>query len=154
VTTPNREHREMALAALQAGKAVVCEKPLGASLDDAQAMASAAKKSGSPTMVTFCYQGAPGALEARRLVQGGLVLGPSGYLEGSSVCLQDWARKRRSNHRFDAVNGLGGVIEDLGAHQVDLVQFLLGQKVQAVSAQTRVYDGDGEDLRMIAGSDE
>jgi len=154
VTTPNQGHREMAVAALEAGKAVVCEKPLGASLDDARAMASAAKKAGSPTMVTFCYQGAPGALEVRRLVQGGLVLGASGYFEGSSVFLQDWGRKGRSNHRFDAGNGLGGVIEDLGAHQVDLVQFLLGKKVKAVSAHTRVYDGDGEDLRMIAGSDE
>lgn len=154
VTTPNREHHGMAIAALRAGKAVVCEKPLGASLDQAREMASAAKQAGTPTMVTFCYQGAPGALEARRLVRDGLVLGASGYFEGSSVFLQDWGRKGRSNHRFDAGNGLGGVIEDLGAHQVDLVQFLLGRKVKAVSAHTRVYDGDGEDLRMIAGSDE
>ena len=154
VTTPNREHHGMAIAALRAGKAVVCEKPLGASLEEAREMAGEAKKAGTPTMVTFCYQGAPGALEARRLVQDGLVLGASGYFEGSSVFLQDWGRKGRSNHRFDAANGLGGVIEDLGAHQVDLVQFLLGKKVKAVSAHTRVYDGDGEDLRMIAGSDE
>ena len=154
VTTPNREHHGMAIAALRAGKAVVCEKPLGASLEEAREMASEAKKAGTSTMVTFCYQGAPGALEARRLVQDGLVLGASGYFEGSSVFLQDWGRKGRSNHRFDAANGLGGVIEDLGAHQVDLVQFLLGRKVKAVSAHTRVYDGDGEDLRMIAGSDE
>jgi len=154
VATPNRDHRELAVAALRAGKAVVCEKPLGASLAEAREMASAAKQAGAPTMVTFCYQGAPGALEARRLVQGGLVLGASGYFEGSSVFLQDWGRKGRSNHRFDPGNGLGGVIEDLGAHQVDLVQFLLGKKVTAVSAHTRVYDGDGEDLRMIAGSDE
>ena len=144
----------MAIAALRAGKAVVCEKPLGASLQEAQEMAEEAKKAGTPTMVTFCYQGAPGALEARRLVQDGLVLGASGYFEGSSVFLQDWGRKGRSNHRFDAGNGLGGVIEDLGAHQVDFVQFLLGKKVKAVSAHTRVYDGDGEDLRMIAGSDD
>lgn len=154
VTTPNRDHQGMAIAALRAGKAVVCEKPLGASLAEAQEMASEAKKAGTSTMVTFCYEGAPGALEARRLVQDGLLLGASGYFEGSSVFLQDWGRKGRSNHRFDAGNGLGGVIEDLGAHQVDLVQFLLGKKVKAVSAHTRVYDGDGEDLRMIAGSDD
>src|SRR5262245_6304557 len=153
VTTPNQGHREIAVAALQAGKAVVCEKPLGASLEDAQAMVGAAKKAGTPTMVTFCYQGAPGALEARRLVRDGLVLGASGYFEGSSVFLQDWGRKGRSNHRFEAANGLGGVIEDLGAHQVDLVQFLLGKKIKAVSAHTRIYDGDGEDLQMVAGSD-
>jgi len=153
VTAPNKEHRPMALAALKAGKAVVCEKPLACNLEEAQDMAAAAKKAGTPTMVTFCYQGAPGALEARRLVQGGAILGKSGYFEGTSEFLQDWGRGGRTNFRFAAEQGLGGVIEDLGAHQVDLVQFILGKKVVAVSAQTRVYDGDGEDLTMIAGSD-
>src|SRR5262245_35333556 len=153
VTTPNQGHREIAVAALQAGKAVVCEKPLGASLEDAQAMVGAAKKAGTPTMVTFCYQGAPGALEARRLLQDGLVLGKSGYFEGTSEFLQDWGRGGRTNFRFHAEQGLGGVIEDLGAHQVDLIQFILGKKIQEVSAQTRIYDGDGEDLTMLRGSD-
>ena len=153
VTSPNKEHAPMALAALKAGKAVVCEKPLSSSLETAQEMAAAAKKAGTPTMVTFCYQGAPGALEARRLIQNGAILGKSGYFEGTSEFLQDWGRGGRSNFRFHAEQGLGGVIEDLGAHQVDLVQFLLGKKVVEVSAQTRVYDGDGEDLKMIRGSD-
>jgi predicted dehydrogenase len=153
VTAPNKEHRPMALAALKAGKAVVCEKPLACDLEEAQAMAAAAKKAGTPTMVTFCYQGAPGTLEARRLVQGGAILGKSGYFEGTSEFLQDWGRGGRSNFRFAAEQGLGGVIEDLGAHQVDLVQFILGKKVVEVSCQTRIYDGDGEDLKMIAGSD-
>jgi len=153
VTAPNKEHRPMALAALRAGKAVVCEKPLACSLEEAQDMAAAAKKAGTPTMVTFCYQGAPGALEARRLVQNGAILGKSGYFEGTSEFLQDWGRGGRSNFRFAAEQGLGGVIEDLGAHKVDLVQFILGKKVVEVSCQTRVYDGDGEDLKMVAGSD-
>src|ERR1043166_6817701 len=65
VTSPNKEHAEMSIAALKAGKAVVCEKPLSSSLETAQEMVAAAKKAGAPTMVTFCYQGAPGALEAR-----------------------------------------------------------------------------------------
>jgi predicted dehydrogenase len=153
VTSPNKEHAPMAVAALKAGKAVVCEKPLSSSLEQAQEMVAAAKKAGTPTMVTFCYQGAPGALEARRLVQEGLVLGKSGYFEGTSEFLQDWGRGGRTNFRFHAEQGLGGVIEDLGAHQVDLVQFILGKKIAEVSAQTRIYDGDGEDLKMVRGSD-
>ncbi|MGA2377789.1 MAG: Gfo/Idh/MocA family oxidoreductase [Spirochaetia bacterium] len=153
VTSPNREHAPMAIAALKAGKAVVCEKPLSSSLEHAQVMAAAAKSAGTPTMVTFCYQGAPGVLEARRLVQDGLVLGKSGYFEGASEFLQDWGRGGRTNFRFQAEQGLGGVIEDLGAHQVDLIQFVLGRKITGVSAQTRIYDGDGEDLTMIRGSD-
>jgi len=153
VTAPNKEHAPMALAALKAGKAVVSEKPLSSTLEKAQEMAAAAKAAGTPTMVTFCYQGAPGVLEARRLIQDGLVLGKSGYFEGASEFLQDWGRNDRSNFRFQAEQGLGGVIEDLGAHQVDLIQFVLRKKIVEVSAQTRVYDGDGEELSMVRGSD-
>ncbi|MGO9308594.1 MAG: Gfo/Idh/MocA family protein [Spirochaetia bacterium] len=153
VAAPNKEHASMAIAALKAGKAVVCEKPLSSSLEHAQEMAAAAKSAGVPTMVTFCYQGAPGVLEARRLVQDGLVLGKSGYFEGASEFLQDWGRGGRTDFRFRAEQGLGGVIEDLGAHQVDLIQFVLGRKVAEVSAQTRIYDADGEELLMIRGSD-
>jgi predicted dehydrogenase len=153
VAAPNKEHAPMAIAALKAGKPVVCEKPLSSSLEKAQEMAAAAKAAGTPTMVTFCYQGAPGVLEARRLVQDGLVLGKSAWFEGESEFLQDWGRAGRSNFRFQAEQGLGGVIEDLGAHMVDLVQFVLGRKVVEVAAQTRVYDGDSEELKMIRGSD-
>ncbi len=153
VAAPNREHAPMAITALKAGKAVVCEKPLSSSLERAQEMAAAARSAGAATMVTFCYQGAPGVLEARRLIQDGLVLGKSGYFEGASEFLQDWGRGGRSNFRFQAEQGLGGVIEDLGAHQVDLIQFVLGRKITEVSAQTRMYDGDGEELTMIRGSD-
>ncbi len=153
VAVPNKEHAPMAMAALKAGKAVVCEKPLSITLEKAQEMAAAARAAGTPTMVTFCYEGAPGVLEARRLIKDGLVLGKSGYFEGTSEFLQDWGRSGRTDFRFQAEQGLGGVIEDLGAHQVDLVQFLLGRKIVEVAAQTRVYEGDGEDLRMIRGSD-
>jgi len=154
VTSPNKEHAPMTLAALKAGKAVVCEKPLSSSLETAQEMTAAAKKVGVPTMVTFCYQGAPGVLEARRLIQQGSILGKSGYFEGTSEFLQDWGRGGRTNFRFHAEQGLGGVIEDLGAHMVDAIQFILDRKVVEVAAQTRVYDGDGEDLRMLRGSDQ
>ncbi len=153
VTTPNKDHAEMALAALKAGKAVVCEKPLGASFEQSQAMMEAAKAAGAPTMVTFGYEGAPGVLEARRLVRDGLILGKSGYFEGTSEFLQDWGRGNRVDFRFAADQGLGGVIEDLGAHQVDIAQFILGKKIVEVSAQTRIYDGDEENLVMIRGSD-
>jgi predicted dehydrogenase len=160
ITTPNREHTPMALAALKAGKAVVCEKPLARNLEESRQIAEAAKKAGTPTMVTFCYQGAPGALEARRIVRSGGIFGKGGYFEGTSEFLQDWGRSGRfdkdgkpTNERFDPEHGIGGVIEDLGAHQVDLVQFILDKKIVEVSAQTRVYIGDGDGLKMIRGSD-
>jgi predicted dehydrogenase len=154
ITTPKRDHAPIALAALKAGKAVVCEQPLAQNLEESRKLAAAAKKAGTPTMVTFCYQGAPGALEARRIVQGGLILGTSGYFEGTSEFLQDWGRCNpgQPHYRF-LPERRWDVIEDLGANQVDLVQFILGKKIAEVSAQTRVYDGEYEDLRMIRGSD-
>jgi len=154
VTTPNKDHAPMAIAALKAGKAVVCEKPLGASLEQSREMLAVASRAGTPTMVTFGYEGAPGVLEARRLVRDGLVLGESGYFEGTSEFLQDWGRGNRVDFRFDREQGLGGVIEDLGAHQVDISQFILGKKITEVAARTRMYTGDGEELRMLDGFDE
>ena len=152
VTTPNLLHCGMALEAIRQGKHVVCEKPIGATVAEAQQMSDAATSAGVHNMAAFCYRGAPGALEARRIIQSGRILGESGYFEGRCDFDQDWGRKGRSNHRFEAVNGLGGVILDLGAHQVDLIQWMLNQNVTSVSAHTRHYQGDGEDLRMIAGS--
>jgi predicted dehydrogenase len=100
ITTPNREHTPMAIAALKAGKAVVCEKPLARNLQEAREIEAATKKAGTPTMVTFCCQGAPGALEARRLIQNGAILGKSGYFEGTCEFLQDWGR----SNRFDGAD--------------------------------------------------
>ena len=89
VTAPNKEHLPMALAALKAGKAVVCEKPLARSIEEAQEMAAAAKKAGTPTMVTFCYPGAPGAHFPRRVSKG-----------GSHLCAKNYCRRYRPAARM------------------------------------------------------
>ena len=153
VTTPNGDHHEMVLAAAKAGKTVVCEKPLGATVAQAEEMDAAVKAAGVANMTAFCYRGAPGPLEGRRLIREGYILGNSGYFEGSSEFLQDWGRSGRTNHRYDSRNGREGVITDLGAHQIDLFQWMLGHNIVSVSAHTRCYRGDGESLTMVSGTD-
>ena len=71
IASPQTTHREIALAAFAAGKPVFCEKPLGASLDDARAMAAAAARSGLPNMVGFNYIRAPAMQLACQMIQGG-----------------------------------------------------------------------------------
>ena len=69
IALPNHLHAEAAIAAAQAGKIVLCEKPMALSLADAQAMADAAR--GVPTMVWFNYRRVPAIAYARQLIDTG-----------------------------------------------------------------------------------
>ncbi|MEM1361084.1 MAG: Gfo/Idh/MocA family oxidoreductase [Pseudomonadota bacterium] len=71
IASPQRTHRAIAEAAFSAGKAVFCEKPLGATLEDARAMAAAAEASGLPNMIGFNYSRTPATQYARKLIADG-----------------------------------------------------------------------------------
>ncbi|MAT04555.1 MAG: dehydrogenase, partial [Acidimicrobiaceae bacterium] len=71
IATPNHVHAEQAIAALEAGKHVVCEKPLAGTLADAEAMAAAAASSGARTFVWYNYRRVPAVALAHRLVAAG-----------------------------------------------------------------------------------
>jgi predicted dehydrogenase len=71
ITTPNHLHVEPALAALEAGKHVYCEKPMAAKVEDAQRMAAAAKKAGVKTLVAFNNIKTPAALVAKQIIERG-----------------------------------------------------------------------------------
>jgi predicted dehydrogenase len=87
VCTPNHLHRPMAQAALEAGKHVICEKPLATSLEDAQALAALAASRGLVATVPFVYRYHPVVREARARIAHG-ELGPLHLIHGSY--LQDW----------------------------------------------------------------
>ena len=80
IASPQTTHRQIALEAIAAGKPVFCEKPLGASLEDARAMAAAAAASGVPNMVGFNYIRAPAMQLAREGVATGLLSIPNRYM--------------------------------------------------------------------------
>lgn len=133
VCTPNHLHRAMAQAALQAGKHVVCEKPLATTLADAQALAELAGSTGLIATVPFVYRYHPVVREARARIAAG-DLGPLHLIHGSY--LQDWLLDPASNNwRVDpALGGTSRVFADIGSHWCDLVEWVSGQRFAEVSA--------------------
>lgn len=133
VCTPNHLHRAMAQAALEAGKHVICEKPLATTLEDAQALAALAASNALVATVPFVYRYHPVIREARaRIAQG--ELGPLHLIHGSY--LQDWLLDPASNNwRVDpALGGVSRVFADIGSHWCDLVEWVSGERFAEVSA--------------------
>jgi predicted dehydrogenase len=133
VCTPNHLHRALAQAALEAGKHVICEKPLATTLDDARLLADLAASTGLVATVPFVYRYHPVVREARaRIAQG--ELGPLRLIHGSY--LQDWLLDPASNNwRVDpALGGASRVFADIGSHWCDLVEWVSGERFVDVSA--------------------
>ncbi|MER2135798.1 MAG: Gfo/Idh/MocA family oxidoreductase [Arthrobacter sp.] len=135
IVTPGASHAEIAIAALDAGKHVICEKPLANTVEEARAMADAAARaarSGIQAMVGFTYRRLPAATHARNLVAGGAV-GDVRQIRASY--LQDWLVDPEAplSWRLDQDKAGSGVLGDLGAHIVDLAQYVTGKKLTEVS---------------------
>ena len=134
ITTPNTLHREMALAAIAAGKHVHCEKPLSPSLADSLAMVDAAEKRGVVTQVGFNYIKNPLLKQARDMIAAGELGEITGF---RGIHAEDYMHDPESPYswRIDPVGG-PGVIADLGSHIIGMARFLLGPITQ-VSADVR-----------------
>jgi predicted dehydrogenase len=141
ICTPGESHAEIAVAALDAGKHVLCEKPLANSVAEAEEMAAAARRArerGQSAMVGFNYRRTPALAFARRLVAEGRL----GELRHVRVnYLQDWlvdpAFPLAWRLRREAAGS--GALGDLGAHAVDIAQHLAGSLLAGVSAQTETF---------------
>jgi len=141
VCTPGDSHAEIAIAALEAGKHVLCEKPLANSVAEAEAMAEAARRArerGVRAMVAFNYRRVPALAHARKLVAGG-ALGEIRHVR--SVYLQDWLSDPQSpmTWRLRRESAGSGALGDLGAHIVDAAQFVTGEVITGVSALTNTF---------------
>ncbi len=125
VTLPNVMHREVALAALEAGKHLWVEKPVGRGLEDTAAVAAAARRAGVVTGVGFCYRFAPAVQHARALIEAGEI-GVVNHYRG--VFLADYANRpdAAASWRFSRAQAGSGALGDLMAHVVDMTHFLLG----------------------------
>jgi predicted dehydrogenase len=131
VTTPNNQHREFVIAALEAGKHVACEKPLAATLDDARQMRDAAKRARkSKTFVWYSYRRVPAVALARQLVQEGRI-GRIYHIR--AYYLQDWAGPEVPLvWRFSKEKAGSGSHGDLGAHIIDMARFISGEEITEV----------------------
>ena len=134
IVTPGGSHAEIAIAALEAGKHVLCEKPLANTLEEAEAMAAAADRAGNNVfaMVGFTYRRVPAAAFARDLVQSGAI---GEVRQVRAAYLQDWLVDADAplTWRLQKESAGSGALGDLGAHAVDLSQFITGQKITGVS---------------------
>jgi predicted dehydrogenase len=131
VTTPNNAHRDLSIAALEAGKHVACEKPLAATLADAKAMLDAAKKAKKcQTFVWYNYRRCPAVALAHQLVKAGK-LGRIYQIRGSY--LQDWAGPNTPlMWRFQGEVAGSGALGDLLAHTIDAAKFITGDEISEV----------------------
>ncbi|MEA2281200.1 MAG: hypothetical protein QOK21_1807 [Solirubrobacteraceae bacterium] len=133
ITTPNRLHLPQARAALEAGKHVVCEKPLATSAAETAELLALAGERGLVHATNFNIRFYPQCLEARERVRQGAIgrvnLITGGYLQDWLLYDTDW------NWRLDpAEGGELRAVGDIGSHWIDLVQFVSGLRVEAVMA--------------------
>lgn len=133
ITAPNALHKEMALAAIAAGKHVYCEKPLAPTADDALEMTLAAEKAGITTAVGFNYLKNPLLKLAREIIASGDL----GELRAfSGVHAEDYMMDADSpwSWRLDPAGG-GGALADLGSHIIATARYLVGP-IDAVLGDT------------------
>jgi predicted dehydrogenase len=141
VVVPGYAHAEVAIAALEAGKHVLCEKPLANTVAEAEAMTRAAAEAagrGVFAMVGFTYRRVPAITLARQMVAAGDI---GEVRQARAVYLQDWLSDENTplTWRLAKETAGSGALGDIGAHIVDAVQFVTGQQVTGVSGITRTF---------------
>lgn len=161
IVTPNHMHAPPAVAALEAGFAVIIDKPLADSLANAQVIAEAAARTGTPIAVTHTYTGYPLVKQARRLVTSGQF----GKVRRVAVkYTQDWLSRaadlegnKQAAWRVDpAQSGEAGAFGDIGTHAANLAEFITGERITAICAELtmlpgRAIDDDGAALFRLSG---
>jgi predicted dehydrogenase len=132
---PNDLHAEPTLAALRAGKHVLCEKPLGRTAPESHELWQAAVAAGVVHMCGFNYRFVPAVRLAREMIDAG-ELGEVHGFHGSYF--QDWLANPESPYvwRLDRQRAGSGALGDIGAHLIDLARFLVGE-IATVSGQVR-----------------
>lgn len=136
ICTPNAQHAELARIAIDAGKHVICEKPLATSAADAAELVARAARAGVIAAVPFVYRFHPVVREARARIADGRA-GAIHLIHGSY--LQDWlASPDDDNWRVDpALGGPSRAFADIGTHWCDLIEFVSGHRIARLSARTR-----------------
>ena len=151
----NHVHAEISIAALKAGKHVLCEKPMAISLEECEAMVQAAKDSGKYLMIGQNQRLAKAHSKARELIASGAIgkvltfrtiFGHGGP--------ETWSIDPGSNvWFFDRSKAAMGALADLGIHKTDLIQFLTGQQVIRTTARVTTLDKKDASGNLISVDD-
>ena len=155
VCAANYAHAALSMQALNAGKHVLCEKPMATTLADCEAMVDCAKKNGKFLMIGHNQRLAKAHMEAKRLIDEGLIGNiisfRTSFGHGGP---ETWAIKPgKDTWFFDKSKAAMGVMADLGVHKTDLIQYLTGQRVVRTTARLVTLDKRGEDGELIGVDD-
>lgn len=156
VATPNHLHRPAVQAAACAGKAILCEKPMAATLADAETIAGVCRDAGVLYGTAFDQRHHPAHLALKDAIAAGRI-GTVTAVRIVYACWlgPDWSADGRGgeNWRIDAGKAGGGALMDLAPHGLDLVDFIVGEPLVAVSArlQRRVHGYGVDDGAMLIG---
>ena len=139
ICTPGDTHAELAIAALAAGKHVLCEKPLANTVAQAEAMVAAARNApGRQAMVGFTYRRTPAVALAREMVADGTI---GSVRQVRAQYLQDWLADEEAplTWRLDKERAGSGALGDIGAHIIDAVEYVTGHRLTGVSVLTETF---------------
>jgi predicted dehydrogenase len=132
---PNNLHAEPSIAAAEAGKHVVCEKPLARTADESYDVWQRVAAAGVKHMCAFNYRFVPAVRLARQMLEAG-ELGEIYHFRGAY--LQEWGDTEGDIWRFQREAAGSGALGDLGAHVIDLARYLVGE-IESVSATTQTF---------------
>ncbi len=139
IASPNKVHVEQALAALRAGKHVVCEKPMGMTSRETARILAALRRPKAPVLaVNYMCRFFPAVLQMRAMVQRGDI-GKVIHVQGHFF--QDWLLKD-TDYNWRILASEGGplrAVGDIGTHWIDTVSFILGARAEAVLAHTETF---------------
>ena len=140
IAVPNDAHAEIAIAAAEAGKHVLCEKPLARTADEARAMRDAVVRAGVTNVVAFNYRRTPAVALARKLVDDGTIGAVRNF---RGTYLQDWSNDPDLplSWRFRREVAGSGALGDIGTHVIDFARYLAGE-ITAVNAMAQRYIDD------------
>lgn len=155
VATPNHLHREAIEALAGSGKAILCEKPMAASLDDAEAMVAALAGGDTFYGTAFDQRHHP----AHRAMRDTIRAGRLGTVTAIRIVYACWLPRAwtsfagQDNWRIDPAKAGGGALMDLAPHGLDLVDFLLDESIQDLAAltQARAQDYAVDDGALLIG---
>ncbi|NMA76053.1 MAG: Gfo/Idh/MocA family oxidoreductase [Actinomycetales bacterium] len=149
ICTPGFLHAEIAIAALEAGKHVLCEKPLANDTAEAEAMVEAARAAtarGQVAALGFTYRRVPALALAKQFVDAGRL---GTIRQAKAAYLQDWLVDAQApmSWRLRKETAGSGALGDIGSHAIDQIQHLTGQQVRAVRGRlaTMVPERPGDD---------
>ena len=164
IVTPNHMHAGPARAFLAAGIHVICDKPLTATLQEAETLAADVRNRPQVFVLTHNYTGYPMVRQARAMIAEGLIgavrMVAAEYIQGwLATRVEDTGNKQAAWRTDPAKSGPGGALGDIGTHAFNLAEFVTGQRVDTIAADAvslvkgrRLDDNTAALLRFESGA--